>query len=385
MSSNLLNKPSGIRPPTSRLTKPLGRSNGSSELENDTVGELPSLPGSRRSSEQRKLSDGSGSSVDAAYELARRLSEAGVRRMSDASIVLTADTDSFIIGERVYVNGVKPGVIQFIGETKFAPGDWAGIVLDDASGKNEGSVGGVRYFQCQPKKGVFSRLTRLTREPLDPAQLVTFQTQHADNSADSAHSADNHLQREISPSPISPTKEKNTMVSVQSIGNLRLGDRVIVTSSQGSKAGMLRFLGTTEFASGQWAGVELDDPLGKNDGAVAGTRYFDCQPFYGLFAPVHKVTPSPANHMRRTSGSVAGSMAGSMAGSVAGSTRGLGLTRQNTRDSFGSNASMISAVSRASTAVNQRKTSRTSPGTSSYGGLQAKHDQDGTVDAEGFY
>ena len=132
------------------------------------------------------------------------------------------------------------------------------------------------------------------------------------------------------------------MVSVQSIGNLRLGERVIVTSSQGSKAGVLRFLGTTEFASGQWAGVELDDPLGKNDGAVAGTRYFDCQPFYGLFAPVHKVTPSPANHMRRTSGS------------VAGSTRGLGLTRQNTRDSLGSNASMISTVSRASTAVNQR-------------------------------
>jgi len=172
--------------------------------------------------------------------------------------------------------------------------------------------------------------------------------------------------------------EKNTMVSVQSIGNLRLGERVIVTSSQGSKAGILRFLGTTEFASGQWAGVELDDPLGKNDGAVAGTRYFDCQPFYGLFAPVHKVTPSPANHMRRTSGS------------VAGSTRGLGLTRQNTRDSLGSNASMISTVSRASTAVNQRspiqqKTSRSSPGVSSYGGIQEKHDQDGTVDAEGFY
>ena len=56
--------------------------------------------------------------------------------------------------------------------------------------------------------------------------------------------------------------EKNAMVSVQSIGNLRLGDRVIVTSSQGSKAGALRFLGTTEFAAGQWAGVELDDPLG---------------------------------------------------------------------------------------------------------------------------
>jgi len=377
MSVPTFNKPSGIKPPSSRLIRPSasGRTNGASELENDSVGELPSLPGSRKASEQRKLSDGSVSSVDAANELARRLSEAGIRRTSDASVILTADTDSFIIGERVYVNGVKPGSIQFIGETKFAPGDWAGIVLDDASGKNEGSVGGVKYFQCQPKRGVFSRLTRLTREPLDPTQLANLQTQHAADYIANSPSADDLA----SPAPVSPIKEKNAMVSVQSIGNLRLGDRVIVTSSQGSKAGALRFLGTTEFAAGQWAGVELDDPLGKNDGAVAGTRYFECQPHYGLFAPVHKVSPSPANHMRRTSGSIAGSVAGSTRGG------GGGLTRQNTRDSLGSNASMISTLSRASTAVNQRKTSRPSPGASSYGGLQERHDQDGTTDAEGFY
>ncbi|OXU21742.1 hypothetical protein TSAR_011587 [Trichomalopsis sarcophagae] len=96
----------------------------------------------------------------------RRLSEAGVRRGSDNSVVLTEDTDSFIIGDHVWVGGTKPGQIAYIGETQFAPGDWAGIVLDEPIGKNDGSVAGCRYFQCEPKRGIFSRLTRLTRQPI---------------------------------------------------------------------------------------------------------------------------------------------------------------------------------------------------------------------------
>ena len=99
----------------------------------------------------------------------RRLSEAGVNRRPSAAQVLTEDTDSFIVGERVFVDGVKPGRIQFIGTTKFGPGEWAGVVLDEPFGKNDGSVAKIRYFQCEPYFGVFSRLFRLTREPIEGA------------------------------------------------------------------------------------------------------------------------------------------------------------------------------------------------------------------------
>lgn len=144
-----------------------------------------------------------------------------------------------------------------------------------------------------------------------------------------------------------PTPTTHTVMSVQAIGDLRLGDRVIVTSGQGSKAGTLRFLGNTEFAVGQWAGVELDDPLGKNDGAVAGTRYFDCPPHYGLFAPIHKVSRSPANHMRRPSSGFNSSMSTSRTSA--------GLPRQGTRDSMGDRASLAGSVasSRASTTASR--------------------------------
>lgn len=45
---------------------------------------------------------------------------------------------------------------------------------------------------------------------------------------------------------------------------------------------MLRFCGSTDFASGQWAGIELNEPVGKNDGSIAGVKYFDCKPKHGM-------------------------------------------------------------------------------------------------------
>ncbi|XP_047527811.1 restin homolog isoform X4 [Vanessa atalanta] len=298
-------KPSGLKPPTK-----IGR------LCSNTAPK-PALPISPRadgssSDTLRKLSDDSSrkhlsassrssiTSMDTLWEkYPRRLSEAGLRRSSDHSVVLTEDTDSFIIGERVWVGGTKPGQIAYIGETQFAPGEWAGIVLDDPIGKNDGSVAGFRYFQCPEKRGVFSRLTRLTREPL---------ISHAPHDASPISDAGSVFERPPSGSArprrtLSPngsvrsivSSKMNASISTTTNGDFRLGDRVIVSSSRGSKAGTLRYVGVTEFASGVWAGVELDDPLGKNDGSVDGKRYFNCAPRFGLFAPISKVSRSPSN------------------------------------------------------------------------------------------
>lgn len=76
---------------------------------------------------------------------------------------LAINTDDFKIGDRVWVGGVKPGIIAFIGEVQFAQGEWAGVVLDSPAGKNDGSVNGLRYFMCEPKRGIFSTLTKLTK------------------------------------------------------------------------------------------------------------------------------------------------------------------------------------------------------------------------------
>ena len=53
--------------------------------------------------------------------------------------------------------------------------------------------------------------------------------------------------------------------------------------------GVVRFCGTTSFASGKWIGVELSEPVGKNDGSVQGIPYFSCQMNHGVFVKPSQV------------------------------------------------------------------------------------------------
>ncbi|XP_025201835.1 CAP-Gly domain-containing linker protein 1-like isoform X2 [Melanaphis sacchari] len=269
----------------------------------------------KKPTDERKSSSGSDSFIGDA----RRLSEAGVRRSSGNSVVLTEDTDKFIIGNRIWVGGTKPGQIAYIGETNFGNGDWAGVVLDEPIGKNDGSVSGTRYFQCEPKRGIFARLTNLTSAPLNSVEDSMVQSSFAATKPlgfstpmpkrqGSTVTATKAAPKSISQTPIA-----------KSSSDLKIGDRVIISSGQGSKLGVLRYRGVTQFAPGEWCGIELDDPLGKNNGTVEGIKYFECEDKFGLFTPIAKVSKSPMSASRmstncaihkakRSPGSMNGSM-----------------------------------------------------------------------------
>jgi len=62
----------------------------------------------------------------------------------------------------------------------------------------------------------------------------------------------------------------------------RVGDPVIILPGR-QFTGTVRFCGYTDFAAGEWVGVELSGPFGKNDGSVNGVYYFECKSLHGFF------------------------------------------------------------------------------------------------------
>ena len=154
-------------------------------------------------------------------------------------------------------------------------------------GKNDGSVNGVRYFQCLPNHGVMTPPKNISVIDDVPSAM---------------------------PSP---------RVSRAVVNGMR--------AAVGDRKGVVRFVGETQFAPGEWVGIELDEPceqisslffnivlicpfccpcqnkylsmiffifyffgiVGKNNGSVNGVRYFECHDLHGLFSISNKVTILP--------------------------------------------------------------------------------------------
>eukprot|EP01041_Mallomonas_annulata_P007250 gene7250-14786_t len=62
-----------------------------------------------------------------------------------------------------------------------------------------------------------------------------------------------------------------------------VGCKVVLKDRTTSLTGIVKFVGSTDFAGGCWVGLCLDAPRGKNNGKVLGKEYFSCPSNHGLF------------------------------------------------------------------------------------------------------
>lgn len=53
------------------------------------------------------------------------------------------------------------GTVAYVGATLFATGKWVGVILDEAKGKNDGTVQGRKYFTCDEGHGIFVRQSQV--------------------------------------------------------------------------------------------------------------------------------------------------------------------------------------------------------------------------------
>ncbi|XP_052269765.1 dynactin subunit 1-like isoform X2 [Dreissena polymorpha] len=66
------------------------------------------------------------------------------------------------MGTRVEVIGKGVvGTVAYMGTTMFSAGKWIGVVLDEAKGKNDGTVQGKTYFTCPDNHGIFVRQSQI--------------------------------------------------------------------------------------------------------------------------------------------------------------------------------------------------------------------------------
>ncbi|CAH8535486.1 unnamed protein product [Schistosoma turkestanicum] len=263
----------------------------------------------------------------------------------------TPQTHSFQIGDRILVAGQRKGILRFIGETQFAPGTWYGIELDQPVGKNNGSINGIRYFDCNIGHGIFAPINRIQKLPStirsmssnlilynrfaktartastttamintssqDTQQLVDgggggvpMTTMTTTTTTANTSRSTMSCQRRRAPwsSTTSPMIGRAVIgrppLPIELVNALKAVGRGLPTESVdepvfyltegmqvlcAGEIGIVRYIGPITFAEGTWLGIELRKPCGRHDGCVAGRRYFTCRPGHGLLIRPNRV------------------------------------------------------------------------------------------------
>jgi len=192
----------------------------------------------------------------------------------------TAD-GSISLGQQVTWKD-KTANVRYIGDVKFAVGEWLGLELTDGKGVHDGNVLGVPYFECPAGKGVFAQPAQLSGSPAATSSAPAAAKPVAVISASPTAVAAT-AKEDLGPTML-PSKEKTAD------GSVSLGQQV---AWKGNKA-TVRYIGNVKFGAGEWLGLELTDGKGVHDGNVMGVCYFECPAGRGVFAqPAQLSSRSP--------------------------------------------------------------------------------------------
>ncbi|XP_044867892.1 CAP-Gly domain-containing linker protein 4 isoform X2 [Mauremys mutica] len=203
------------------------------------------------------------------------------------------DEGEIQLGDKVLVVGQRTGTVRFYGTTKFAPGFWCGIELNKPHSKNDGSVGGVQYFSCLPRYGIFAPPTRVQRLTGSLDSLTDVSTGFRRSLSTTSASSQKEINRRNSfvksrSSMLRRSWSSTTTTNTEGPVKLHEGSQVLLTSS--NEMGTIRYIGPTDFAPGIWLGLELRSAKGKNDGSVSDKRYFTCKTNHGVLVRPSRVT-----------------------------------------------------------------------------------------------
>ncbi|XP_010464690.1 PREDICTED: tubulin-folding cofactor B [Camelina sativa] len=95
-------------------------------------------------------------------------------------------------------------------------------------------------------------------------------------------------EKRVSQNPVAAEAKTKENHMEDLCANFKVGDRCQV--EPGEKRGMVKYVGRAEsLGPGYWVGIQYDEPLGKHDGMVKGTRFFECPPLHGGMVRPDKV------------------------------------------------------------------------------------------------
>eukprot|EP00041_Stephanoeca_diplocostata_P020986 m.480615 g.480615 ORF g.480615 m.480615 type:complete len:725 (+) comp21708_c0_seq2:110-2284(+) len=225
------------------------------------------------------------------------------------------------VGKRVVVSGYDClGTLRFVGIHFVHQTPRVGIELDAPIGKNSGTVSGHKYFECAPKCGLLATPAKVTfvhgsavptkRAGLsvdDVGCLVFVKTRglgtlawvpppasdaprlfgvvfnEAVGDSDGTLAGTRHFSCDANHGMFLPvSKIRRLSPNANDVGRL-------VTVRGYDSIGVLRFHGAHHHKGGVRCGVELDQPIGNNDGTVQGHEYFVCAKRHGVLCVPQKV------------------------------------------------------------------------------------------------